>query len=102
MKPILSLFLYYHTFMENSVGSMNDDLNKDNRYVPIEIFENIIVIYIDGTREYYDAVQVTGNLVIIGRIINQNEFLPSGRIPKNSIQHIEGGKKKIVLRKSAD
>ena len=81
---------------------MNDKNKKDKSFETIEILENTIVIYSDGTREYYDAVQVIDNLVIFGQIINHSEFLPSGGIPKNSIRNIEGGMKKIVIRKRVD
>jgi hypothetical protein len=59
------------------------------------------VIFFDGKRESFKAVHIAKEGVYTGRIINQDEFVSGGFIPKENIKHIRGGvKKKILKRKS--
>jgi len=61
----------------------------------IEILQNATVIYTDGVRDQFDAIQLTDRWIIIGRIID-DEFLDCGFISKGSIKEIKGGKKREV------
>lgn len=77
----------------------------------IEILENAIVIYMDGSRKLFDAIHITNRGVIIGYILRLDNiekcmgstccevFVESGGIPKNNVKYIEGGVRKVVYTK---
>jgi hypothetical protein len=59
-----------------------------------EIMSNTTIIYIDGITEQFEAVRLTENGVIIGRI-HEGKFMDCGFISKRTIKRIEtGGKRK--------
>ena len=78
---------------------MNDENKNDNKFETIEILQNVIVIYINGDREHYDAIYKTEKGVYTGYILNDKSFVEGGFIPKYSIKHIEDGVKRIVYKK---
>ena len=53
-----------------------------------QILYDIIVVYIDGVKENFEAIKMKRNKVIIGRIIN-SKFIDCGIISKNNIKEIK-------------
>jgi len=60
---------------------------KTNKSGIREVIDNVIVVYIDGIAEHFEAVRITNKGVIIGRII-ETKFIPFGFIPKNGYKKI--------------
>jgi len=57
----------------------------------IEILKNATIVYIDGVKERFDAIQITDTKAITGRIIKVNgseEFKEHGFILMNNIKQI--------------
>jgi len=75
---------------------MNNDKKIADTYQIIEILENATVIFNDGNRTLFDAIHITDKIVIIGRIMNHEEFMESGGIPKHNIKNIEASTKRKV------
>ena len=80
---------------------------KKNEFEIIDILETAQIIYNDGKTDVFKAIHLSNEGVYTGRIINQNEFISGGFIPKQNIKKIKGGmerkihKKKIkILKKS--
>jgi len=81
----------------------------------IEIVENATIIYTEGKRAIFEAIFVTEEgEIIFGQIVKVEKtdycrsagsidcheiFIEWGGIPKDNINHIEGGIKKKVFRK---
>ncbi len=78
---------------------MKYENKKDKTLETIEILENAIVIFDNGDKELFDAIQITNNEVIFGRILNKDGFVEGGCIPKNSIKCINVGAKRTVYKK---
>lgn len=75
------------------------DSNKCDGFETIDILENATVIYTDGIKESFSALQITNKWVIIGRIMKRDgheKFLKYGYINKNNIKAIVGGNKKRI------
>ena len=66
----------------------------------IEILENATVIYADGVEEQFDAIRITIEGVVIGRILD-GEFVDCGFISKNGIKEIKNGIKRNITKKIA-
>lgn len=81
---------------------MNKVNNRDERLKAIEIIQDAIVVYKDGLKELFDAIYITDESLITGRIVNVDDlrvFVEEGGIPKQNVLRIEGGKKMKVFRK---
>jgi hypothetical protein len=62
----------------------------------IEILENATIVYTDGVKEHFDAIHVTEDKVVTGRILNKNRkiiFKKYGLILRNNIKQIYNGSK---------
>jgi hypothetical protein len=55
-----------------------------------EIMLNTTIIYIDGTKEQYEALRRTEKGIIIGRIL-ERKFVDCGFISKRNIKQIKNG-----------
>jgi len=70
----------------------------------IEIMVNATIVYVDGIKERFDAIRLTANRVITGRIFKINgteEFEEYGFISRNNIKQIyNGSKKKLYNNKT--
>ena len=64
----------------------------------INILKKAQIIYSDGKKDFFEAIQILDNGVFTGRIINNN-FVNGGFIPKKSIKHILSNGKKINFNK---
>jgi len=67
----------------------------------VEIMENVTIVYIDGVKERFDAICLTANKVITGRIFEINgseKFKEHGFIPQQNIKQIYNGSKRKVQR----
>jgi len=58
-----------------------------------KILENVNIFYTDGKIDFFKAIFVLENGVIIGRI-KDNKFINCGFIPIFNIKYINGNKKK--------
>ena len=67
---------------------------KKNESEIINILEMAQIIYNDGKRDFFVAIQISDNGVYTGRIINNN-FVNGGFIPSHSIKHIFSNGRKI-------
>jgi len=65
---------------------------------------NATIVYVDGIKERFDAIRLTANRVITGRIFKINgteEFEEYGFISRNNIKQIyNGSKKKLYNNKT--
>jgi hypothetical protein len=76
-------------------------MSNDNEFEVITILEMAKIVYSDGKMDIFNAIHKANEGVYIGRIINQNEFIDGGFIPKENIKKIFGGtKRKMLKRKS--
>ena len=67
----------------------------------IEVLENATIVYIDGVKERFDALCITAERVITGRILKENgseEFKDCGFISRENIKHIYNGSKRKMQR----
>ena len=71
---------------------------NQNKFEIIDILEMAQIIYSDGKKDFFEAIQISNNGVFTGRIINNN-FVNGGFIPKNSIKQILCNGKKIYFNK---
>ena len=66
----------------------------------IEILKNATIIYNDGVKERYDAIQVTDRKIVTGRVLKvgkTEKFGAYGFISRKNIKQIyDGSKKKIA------
>ena len=72
--------------------------SNENENDMIDILEMAQIIYSDGKKDFFKAIQISDNGVFTGRIINNN-FIIGGFIPKNSIKQILCNGKKIYINK---
>jgi len=73
----------------------------ENEFEIINILEMAKIVYSDGKMDIFNAIHKEKEGVYTGRIINQNEFINGGFIPKYSIKEIKGGtKRKLYIMKS--
>jgi len=69
----------------------------------VKICENTTIVYKNGNREIFDAVQITENGVTTGYISKDRKFEEGGFIPKNNIKKIiHGSKYKEYEKKQID
>lgn len=65
----------------------------------IEILENVTVVYIDGVKERFDAIHLTENRAITGRIFTaegKERFMQNGFISRRNIKKIYNGTRRKV------
>ena len=67
----------------------------------IDILEMVNIVYSDGKKEFFKAIQILDNGVFTGRIINNDEFINGGFIPKQNIKKIIGGTERKIRRKKS-
>jgi len=63
---------------------MNDE-KKNKKSDSIEIIQNVIVVYINGEKELFEAICKKENKIFTGRIINRT-FIEGGFIPNQNIE----------------
>ena len=73
----------------------------ENEFEIINILEMAKIIYSDGKMDIFNVIYKANEGVYIGRIINQNEFINGGFIPKENIKEIIGGIKRKMLKKKS-
>ena len=78
-------------------------LTKPNKkeFEIINILQMAKIIYNDGKMDIFNAIYKANDGVYTGRIINQNEFINGGFIPKQNIKKIIGGIQKKMLKKKS-
>ncbi len=67
----------------------------------IEILEEATIVYTDGVKERFDAVHLTPEKAIIGRIYrdgDREEFIESGFISRRNIKKIYNGTKRKIQK----
>ena len=103
---------------------MNKKDNNDVLFEMIEIIENVAIVFKDGDKKFFDAVQVTNGGVSTGFIKNVNklkinivdnlniqikekkitckekEFIENGFIPKKNIANLKNGNRKKILKRA--
>ena len=67
------------------------------RNIKNKIFKNVIIIYNDGKKDFFEASYISDEGVVTGRIKN-NKFVNGGFIPKNNIKSIKGNTKRIMQK----
>jgi len=72
-----------------------------NEFEIIDIIELAQIIYNDGKEDIFNAIQKANEGVYTGRIINQNEFINGGFIPKQNVKKIIGGIERKIRRKKS-
>lgn len=63
----------------------------------VEVLENATIVYIDGVKERFDAICLTANRIITGRIFKidgTEEFKECGFISRQNIKQIYNGSKR--------
>jgi len=73
----------------------------ENEFEISNILEMAKIIYNDGKMDIFNAIYKANEGVYTGRIINQNEFINGGFIPKENIKEIIGGIKRKMLKKKS-
>ena len=63
----------------------------------MEILENVIIIYTNENKDFFQAVQITKDGVITGRIIKDCKFVSGGYIPNQNIKSIKSELKRIDI-----
>jgi len=71
-----------------------------NEFENVNILEKAQIIYSDGKMDIFQAIHLVDEGVYTGRIINNDEFISGGFIPKESIKKIIGGIKRKILKKN--
>jgi hypothetical protein len=74
------------------------NLNQ-NKFEIIEILEMAQIIYHDGKKDIFQAIQKAKEGIYTGRIRNNDEFIGGGFIPKQNIKKINGGIKRKIRKK---
>jgi hypothetical protein len=59
-----------------------------------EIIRDVTLVYTDGLSEWFEAIHLTKNGVVIDRIIN-GKVIACGFISKRNIKDIRNGKKRV-------
>ena len=67
----------------------------------IDILEMAQIIYYDGKVDIFNAIYKANEGVYTGRIINQNEFINGGFIPRQNIKEIIGGTERKIRKKKS-
>lgn len=65
----------------------------------IEILVNATVVYVDGIKERFDAVHLTNDKAVTGRVFNINgkeKFMQNGYISRSNIKKIYNGTRRKV------
>jgi hypothetical protein len=70
-----------------------------NEFEIIVILKMAQIIYSDGKMDIFEAIHITDKGVYIGRIINSDEFIGGGFIPKRSIKKIMGGIERKIRKR---
>lgn len=77
--------------------------NRDSdSYMSIHVVMDPIVVYRDGSKEFFDAIYVTGKNLYIGHVIKSEEksiFVEEGGIPWDNITLIIGGTTVMAYKK---
>jgi len=60
-----------------------------------EIIRDVTLVYTDGLSEWFEAIHLTRNGVVIDRIIN-GKVIACGFISKRNIKEIRNGKKESI------
>jgi len=72
---------------------MSRNCRKDGLSESKKLLKNASVVYSDGNREVFEAIQVTDRGIIIGRFYTEEngreEFVSFGFIPWSSIKQID-------------
>jgi hypothetical protein len=103
---------------------MDNKENKDVIFETIEVIENVAIIFKDGDKKFFDAVQITNRGVSTGFIKNvhklkiniidnlnvkikekkrnsyDTEFIENGFIPKKNIANLKNGNIKKILKRT--
>jgi hypothetical protein len=76
---------------KNNSEKYNRETNK--------IIRKALIVYKNGTKELYEAIQIYNNLIIFGRILEGDIFLMCGGIPKDNVRRVVGSfeKKRIEV-----
>ena len=91
----LLFFLYINPFWERNWDAwMKYENKKDKTLETIEVFEDAIVIFNDGTKQLFDVIHITDKEVVVGRILNHEVFVKCGGISRENIRHIRHDTKK--------
>ena len=77
-------------------------MSNDNEFEVIEILEMAKIIYNDGKTDIFKAIHKADEGVYTGRIINKNEFINSGFIPKENVKKIIGGTQRKMLKQKSN
>lgn len=67
----------------------------------IEVLVNATIVYSDGVKERFDAIHVTKERIVTGRIFKKEkaeEFKECGFIPRLNIKQIYNGSKRKIQR----
>ena len=78
------------------------EANNQNNYTAIQVLEDPIVEYKNGSKELFGALYITDTLTLTGRIIEEDDhtiFVAEGGIPQHRITRIIGGKTRQVCQK---
>jgi hypothetical protein len=59
------------------------------------------IAYSDGKKDIFEVIHKAKEGVYTGRIINQNEFISGGFIPKQNIKKIKGGTERKIRKKKS-
>ena len=75
-----------------------DEINVEikMRIIKVIFLKDVIVEYSDGLKEFYEAIKISDNGIILGRM-KQNMFFDIGFIPINELNQIF--QKEIILNK---
>lgn len=72
--------------------------SNENEFEIINILEMAQIIYNDGKKDFFEAIQISDNGVFTGRIINNN-FVNGGFIPKQNIKEIKDGTERRIRKR---
>jgi len=73
----------------------------ENEFEIINILEMVKIIYIDGKKDIFNAIHKEKEGVYTGRIINEDEFISGGFIPKQNIKKIISGIERKIRKKKS-
>lgn len=63
-----------------------------------EILEDVVILFKDGKKENHNSIYIDKEFIYFGKILDNQEFVGIGGIPKNNIKFIESKNKKIILK----
>ena len=64
----------------------------------VEILEDVTIVYNNGEKEFYNAINITNSWVFTGHFRNNKEFIEGGGIPKDNIKDIICNMKRRVYK----